>query len=719
MAARLVNPSRRTFLKSSTAMAGGLVIAFNLPQGMRNARAQTPPPKAPIPPNAFLRIGKDGTVTVIVKNLEFGQGVTTSLPMLVAEELECDWNMVRAELAPAGADYAHTAFGMQMTGGSMSVADSWTQLRTVGAQARTMLVQAAANQWKVKPADCRAEGGSVLGPGGRKAAYGALADAAGKLPVPEKVALKDPKDFRLVGKPTRRIDAAGKVNGATKFGIDMKLPGMLTAVVAHPPVFGAKVKSFNAEKLKSLADITHVVQTSNGVAVVGKTFWAAKKGRDALEVQWELGEGATLSTEALKKKFLELAKTPGKPAKKAANPEAIKAAAKLITAEYDVPYLAHAPMEPLNCTVHFKGDSAELWVGSQFQTVDQGAAATVFGLKPEQVKLNTMMAGGGFGRRANPVSDYIIEACEIAKDVKVPVKVVWTREDDIKGGFYRPMYVHRVEAGLDAGGNVIAWNHTVVGQSITGGTPFEGMMVKDGIDATSVEGVTDSPYGFPNLNVSLHSPTPGIPVLWWRSVGNSHTAFVMETMVDEVAASAGQDPVAYRRTLLAKQPRVLAVLNLAAEKAGWGTALAKGRARGVAVHESFGTVVCHVAEVSLVGGAVKVHKVTSAIDCGIAVNPLTVEAQVQGAIAYGLGPTLYSELTIKDGKVEQSNFHDYRVLRGSDMPQVAVHIVPSGEKPSGVGEPGLPPIAPAVANALFVLTGKRARSLPLGNTKWA
>jgi isoquinoline 1-oxidoreductase beta subunit len=718
MATRLVNPARRGFLKSSTAIAGALVIAFHLPIGMRNARAQAPAPKAPVPPNAFLRIGKDGTVTVMVKNLEFGQGVTTALPMLVAEELECDWSVVRAELAPAGADYVHTEYGMQMTGGSMSVADSWTQLRTVGAQARTMLVQAAANQWKVKPADCRADRGSVLGPGGKKASYGALAEAAGRLPVPEKVVLKEAKDFRFIGKPTRRIDAAGKVNGATKFGLDMKLPGLLTAVVAHPPVFGAKVKSFNAEKVKAVLDVTHVVQTSNGVAVVGKTFWAAKKGRDALEIEWDRGPVATLSTEALRTKYLALAKTPGKPAKKAANPEAIKAAAKVITAEYEVPFLAHAPMEPLNCTVHFRGDSAELWVGSQFQTVDQGAAATVFGLNPAQVKLNTMMTGGGFGRRANPVSDYIVEACEIAKDVKVPVKVVWTREDDIRGGFYRPMYVHRVEAGLDALGAVVAWNHTIVGQSIVAGTPFQGMLVKDGIDHTSVEGVADTPYDLPNLNVSLHTTDTGVPVLWWRSVGNSHTAFVMETMVDEAAAAAGQDPVAYRRKLLAKQPRVLAVLDLAAAKAGWGTALPGGRARGVAVHESFGSVVCHVAEVSLVDGAVKVHKVTSAIDCGIAVNPLTVEAQVQGAIAYGLGPTLFSELTIKDGMVEQSNFHDYRVLRGSDMPQVAVHIVPSGEKPSGVGEPGLPPIAPAVANALFVLTGKRARALPLGNTKW-
>jgi isoquinoline 1-oxidoreductase subunit beta len=718
MKIRAQNVSRRAFLKASATMAGGLVIGFWLPERQRLAHAQGAP-KAPVNPNAFLRIAKDGSVTVMVKNLEFGQGVTTALPMLVAEELECEWSKVRAELAPAAPEYVHTGFGMQMTGGSMSVGDSWTQLRTVGAQARTMLVAAAAAQWKAKPEACRAEKGFVLGPGGKKASFGSLAEAAARIPVPEKVALKSPKQFRLIGKPTRRIDAAERVDAKTVFGMDMKRPNLHTALVAHPPVFGAKVASFDARKVKAVAGVTHVVQISNGVAVVAKSFWAAKKGRDALDIQWDLGPGASLSSEGLRKQYGELATQPGPMAKKAADPAAIKAAAKTVVAEYEVPFLAHAPMEPLNCTVEFRGDSAEIWCGSQFQTVDQGAAAKVFGLAPEKVKLNTLPAGGGFGRRANPASDYVIEACEIARDVKVPVKVVWTREDDIKGGYYRPMYVHRVEAGLDAKGAIVGWNHAIVGQSIIAGTAFEPFLVKEGIDETSVEGVSDTPYDIPNLAVTLHSPKSPITSLWWRSVGNTHTAFVMETMIDELAAAAGQDPVAFRRRLLAKHPRVLATLDLAAQKAGWGTPLPKGRARGIAVHESFGSVCAQVAEVSLEQGAVRVHRVVAAFDCGLVVNPLNVEAQVQGAVAFGLSAALHSAITIKDGKVQQSNFHDYTVLRFSEMPRVEVHIVASAaEAPTGVGEPATPPIAPAVANALFALTGKRARALPLGKTQW-
>ncbi len=706
------NPSRRQFLISTATLGGGLVIGFYLPGASRLAQAQNQP-KPVYPPNAFLNIGKDHSVPVMVKHLECGQGVLTSLPMLVAEELGCEWSKVRSELAPAAPVYAHTAFGMQMTGGSTSVANSWDQLRTVGAQARTMLVQAAARQWKVKPADCRAQKGFVLGPGGKKASFGQLAEAANKLPLPENVALKDPKDFTIIGKATRRIDAAGKVNGKAQFGFDMKLPNLHTALVAHPPVFGASVVSFKADKVKKIPGITHVVQISNGVAVVARNFWAAKQGRDALEIEWNPGPNAGLSTAALRKQYLELARTPGIIARKAENPDAIKGAAKTITAEYEVPFLAHAPMEPLNCTVDFKGDSCEIWVGSQFQTVDQGAAARVLGLKPEQVKLNTMLAGGGFGRRANPVADYVIEAAEIAKEIKVPVKVVWTREDDIKGGYYRPMYIHRVEAGLDVSGNVVGWNHTIVGQSILAGTPFESMMVKDGIDATSVEGVADSPYDLPNFQATLHSPKSGVPSLWWRSVGNTHTAFVMETMIDEVAAAAGKDPLELRRKLLARHPRIVNALNVAADKAGWGTPLSKGRARGIAVHESFGSVCAQVAEVSLEGGKVTVHRVVAAINCGIAVNPLTIEAQVQSAIAFGLSAALHSAITFKDGKVEQGNFHDYQVLRADGMPKVEVHIVASTDKPTGVGEPGTPPIAPAVANALFALTGKRVRTLPI------
>jgi len=708
------NVSRRDFLKS-TALTGALVISFYLPLGGgRKAFAQQPPAKAPVPPNAFLRIGKDGICTVQVKHLEFGQGVTTSLPMLVAEELECEWSKVRAELAPAGAEFAHTAFGLQMTGGSSSVTNSYDQLRTVGAQARTMLLQAAANQWKVKLSDVRAEKGFVIGPGGKKLAYGALAEAAARLPVPQDVKLKAAKDFRIIGKPTRRIDSADKVSGKTQFGLDFQRKNLHTAVVAHPPVFGAKVKSFNAEKVKSVAGVTHVVELSNGVAVVGRNFWAAKKGRDALEVEWNLGPNAGVSTDALGKQFRDTAKGPGKTARAATSPEAYKAAAKPIVAEYELPYLAHAPMEPLNCTVEVRGDgTAELWVGSQFQTVDLAAAAKTLGLDPSKVTLNTMYAGGGFGRRANPVSDYVVEACEVAKDVKVPVKVVWTREDDIRGGFYRPMYVHRVETGLDAQGRIAGWNHTIVGSSIVAGTPFEPMMVKDGIDPTSTEGVADTPYEIPNLNVTLHTVATGVPVLWWRSVGHSHSAFVMETMIDELAAAAGKDPVAFRRELLAKQPRVLRTLDLAAARSGWGSAPPKGRARGIAVHEAFGSVCAQVAEVSLQGDTIRVHRVIAAYDCGLVVNPLTVEAQVQSAIAFALSATLHGRITLKEGRVEQSNFHDYPVLRMNEMPLVEVHLVPGGDKPTGVGEPGVPPLAPAVANALFALTGKRTRSLPL------
>jgi isoquinoline 1-oxidoreductase subunit beta len=632
---------------------------------------------------------------------------------MVAEELDCDWSKVRSELAPAAPEYAHTGFGMQMTGGSSSVWNSYDQLRLAGAQARAMLVQAAAAQWKVDASQLRTQNGFVLGPGGKKLSYGQLAEAAAKLPVPQNVKVKDPKDFKVIGKPTRRLDSADKSSGKAIFGLDVKRPNLHTALVAHAPVFGAKVKSFNADKVKTVPGVTHVVETSNGVAVVGKTFWSARNGREALQVDWDLGPNAALSTDELSKRFRETAKTAGKVAKKADNGEAMKGAARTLVAEYEVPFLAHAAMEPLNCTVEARPDGAELWVGSQFQTVDQAAAAKALGLKPEQVKLHTMMAGGGFGRRANPASDYVVEACEIARFTKVPVKVVWTREDDIRGGYYRPMYVHRVEAGLDGQGKLVAWNHTIVGPSIIAGTAFEPMMMKDGIDPTSVEGVADTPYAIPNMQVQLHTLNVGVPVLWWRSVGHSHTAFVMETMIDELAAEAKQDPVAFRRALLVNQPRVLRVLDLAASKAGWGTAPSKGTARGIAVHESFGSVCAQVAEVSLEGDRVRVRRVVAAFDCGRVVNPLTVEAQVQSAIAFGLSGAMYGRISFKDGRVEQSNFHDYQVLRIDEMPRVEVHLVPGGDKPTGVGEPGTPPVAPAVANALFALTGKRVRVLPL------
>ena len=704
---------RRAFLKASAAATGGLVIGFYLPGGNKIAAAQTPP-KPNTTPNAFLRIARDGSVTVQVKHLEFGQGVMTSLPMLVAEELDCDWSKVRAELAPAAPQFTHTMFGIQMTGGSSSVVNSWTQMRTVGATARAMLVSTAASKWKVSATDCRTENGVVIGPAGQKESFGALAEAASALAVPDKVTLKDAKDFRIIGKPTRRIDAPAKVDGSAKFGLDVTakmVPNLHTAVVKHPPIFGAKVKSFNADKVNGVPGVTHVVQTANGVAVVGKTFWAAKTGRDLLVVEWDLGPGSKADTSEMKKSYRALAQKTGAIAK-AGNVDILKSAAKTVTAEYEVPFLAHAAMEPLNCTVSIKADSCEIWVGSQFQTVDQAAAAKVAGLKPEQVKLNTMLAGGGFGRRANPASDNIVEAVEIAREAKVPVKTVWTREDDMQGGYYRPMFVHRVVAGIDATGKIVGWDHTIVGQSIMTGTAFEPMMVKGGVDATSVEGVADTPYDIPNMQASLHTPQSGVPVLWWRSVGHTHTAFVMETMIDDLAKAAGKDPVAFRRELLAKHPRIANVLTLAADKAEWGAPLPKGVARGIAVHESFGSVCAQVAEVSVDDGKIKVRRVVAAIDCGLAVNPLTISAQVESAIAFGLSAALYGQVTLKDGVVEQSNFHNYPVLRINDMPKIEVHIVPGGTAPTGVGEPGTPPIAPAVSNAIFALTGKRLRELP-------
>ena len=712
--------SRRRFLQSSAALAGALVLGFYLP-GARNRAFAADPPKMTYPPNAFLRIGKDNTVTIVVKHLEFGQGVQTSLPMLICEELECDWTKVKTELAPANPVYGNLAWGgAQGTGGSSSVANSWEQLRKVGAQARTMLVEAAAERWQVKPAQLKAEKGFVIGPGGKRASYGQLAEAAMKRPIPENVTLKDPKDWKLIGKPVKRLDSAEKVNGRTVFGIDVKRPNLHTAVIAHAPVFGARVKSFNADKVKSIEGVTHVVEIAGGVAVVGKGYWQAKTGRDALEVEWEIPEGAAVSSETLRKQYLETAKKPGGAVvKKAANPEALKSAAQTIVAEYEFPFLAHAAMEPLNCTVEIRGESAEIWVGTQLQGVDQAAAARVLGLKPEQVTVHTQAAGGGFGRRANPSSDWIVEACSVAKRLKVPVKLVWSREDDMRGGYYRPMYAHRAQVGLDAQGNIVGWDHTIVGQSIGAGTPFEAFIVRDGVDATSVEGTHDSHYDIPNLAVTLHTTKLPVPPLWWRSVGHTHTGFVVETLIDEIAAASKQDPLMLRRKLLAKHPRDLKVLDLAAEKSGWGTPLPPGRARGIAIVESFGSVCAQVAEVSLDKGAVRVHRVTCAIDCGLAVNPLTVEAQMQSAIAYGLGAALHGEITLKDGKVEQSNFHDYPVLRMNEMPQVTVHIVPGGTKPTGVGEPGTPPIAPAVANALAALTGKRVRVLPLAKTKWA
>jgi isoquinoline 1-oxidoreductase beta subunit len=706
--------TRREFLKTTALASAGLVVAFSM-QRMRFAlAADAPATAAAPPPDAFVHIAPDNSVTILLKHSEMGQGVWTSLPMVLAEELDCDWQRVRAEHAPAAPAYAHTAFGMQMTGGSTSTWESYEQLRKAGATARALLVQAAAQQWKVNASECRTQQGFVIC-GEHKASYGELADAAAKLPAPTDVKLKDSKNFVLIGKPTRRLDSAAKVTGKAEFGIDVKRPDMLVALVARAPVFGAKLKSFDAAKAKAVPGVVDVVQVPSGVAVLGKHFWAAKQGRDALVLDWDADPATVPSSEAQRAAYRKLAQTPGLVAATAGDVDAALKQGAVVEAEYDVPYLAHAPMEPLNCTVEIGKDGCDIYTGTQFQTIDQMVASKILGLKPEQVRIHTTFLGGGFGRRATPTSDFVSEAVQVAKASGKTVKVVWTREDDIRGGYYRPAWYSRLRAALDAKGKPTAWSHTIVGQSILGGTPFEAMMVKNGIDETSIEGAHDAPYlaAIPARRVELHSPTSPVPVLWWRSVGHSHTGFVVESFIDELAHAAKQDPLAYRRALLPADSRERRALDLAAEKFGWGKKLPAGHGAGMAVHASFGSYVAQIAEVSIEKNAIKVHRVVCAIDCGPVVNPLTVEAQMQSGIAFGLGAALHSQITFKDGKVEQGNFHNYTVLRLTEMPHVEVFIVPSTDKMGGAGEPGTPPIAPAVANAVFAATGKRLRSLPL------
>jgi isoquinoline 1-oxidoreductase beta subunit len=612
--------------------------------------------------------------------------------------------------------YNHPIFGMQMTGGSTTSPAEWERYRKMGALARTMLVAAAAQQWKVDAASCQVEKGVVLHRAtGQRATYGSLANAAAQLTPPAEVKLKDAKSFTLIGKPTRRLDTPSKTNGSAQFGLDVSLPGMLTAVVARPPVFGGKVAKFDASEALKVPGVKAVEQVESGVAVIAERFWPAKVGRDKLVVEWDLGPNAGLSTEQMTRDFAEQAKSPGVVAKKTGDPEgALKTAAKTITAEYDVPYLAHAMMEPLNCVVDLHADGCEIWTGTQFETVDRANAAQVAGLPPEKVQIHTTLLGGGFGRRANPASDFVREAVHVAKVAKAPVKVVWTREDDLQGGWYRPMWHDRFVAGLDANGEPLAWTHTIVGQSIMQGTLFEAFGIKDGVDSTSVEGAADLLYGVPNLLVDLHSPKIGVPVQWWRSVGHSHTGFSVEAFLDEVAHAGGKDPYELRRKLLANQPRMLAVLDLAAQKANWGAKLPAGVGRGIAGHFSFDSYVAQVVEASVAkDGAVRVHRVVCAVDCGTVINPDTVKAQMEGGIVFGLTAALKTEITLKNGRVEQTNFHDYQMLRIFESPKIEVYIVPSNANPTGVGEPGVPPVAPALANAIFAVTGKRIRRLPI------
>ena len=706
---------RREFVKAGAALGGGLLISLYVPEFVPAARAADSAAK-PVALNAFVRIGTDESVTVISNHSEMGQGIYTSLPMLLNEELEADWARVRVESSPVDAVYNHTVFGLMMTGGSTTTNSEYDRFRKMGAMARIMLIAAAAQSWNVDSQTCRSEKGFVIHTAtGRRASYGSLADAASRIAPPKDIPLKDPKDFTLVGKPVHRLDTPSKTNGTARFGLDVYIPGMLTAVVARAPVFGGKVVSFNADQAKAIPGVVNVVQVPSGVAVIAKGFWPAKLGREKLEITWDDGPGAALSTVEMRANFSTLSKTPGLVARKVGDPAAALAgAAKTITAEYEVPYLAHCMMEPLNTVVDLHEDRCEIWTGTQFQTGDRAAAAKVAGLKPEQVTLHTTLLGGGFGRRANPSCDFVTEATEVAKAAKVPVKVVWTREDDIRGGWYRPMWYDHFAAGLDASGNPVAWTHTIVGQSIMAGTMFESYGIKNGIDSASVEGAADILYGIPNLQVDLHTPKNEVPVQWWRSVGHSHTGFSVEAFLDEVAHAGGKDPYELRRTLLAGQPRMLAVLDLAAQKANWGSALPAGRARGIATHFSFDSYVAQVAEISVEkDGTVRVHRVVAAVDCGRTVNPDTVKAQLEGGIIFGLTAALKTEITLDKGRVQQRNFNDYPMVRMFESPTIEVFIVPSTEHPTGVGEPGVPPVAPAVANAIFAATGKRVRRLPI------
>lgn len=710
-----IQPSRRTFLKLTGAVGASLTLGLQIPGASVHAADTI----SEFVPNAFLRIDHDSRVTVIIKHLEMGQGTYTGLATLVAEELDADWQQVHCEGAPADASrYANLLWGQyQGTGGSSAIANSFTQMRQAGAAARKMLIDAAAAEWQVDADDISIEKGRLQhAEKNLSAEFGDLIDTAAKqaIPDPELLDLKEPSQFKLIGRTLPRKDV-GKNNGTAVFTQDVKLPGMLTALVAHPPKFGATVKAFDDKQAKTVSGIVDVVEIPTGVAVLASDYWSAKKARDQLTIEWDESQAFQQSSEDLFKQFHALSEEPGVIARQDGDTEsALSTAEKSIEASFEFPFLAHAAMEPLNCVALVNDDGCEIWNGEQIQSMDQYAVATALGIAPEKVKINMLFAGGSFGRRANPASDYVLEAVSIARTQPgTPVKLVWSREDDTRAGYYRPMYVHKVRAAIDKEGKPLAWHHRIVGQSILTGTAFESMLVKDGIDGTSVEGVSDLPYSVPNLYVDLHTVPLPVPVLWWRSVGHSHTAYSTEIIIDELAHAAGADPLDYRLQLLDAHPRYQGVLKLAAEKADWGKPLPDGQARGISVHKSFRSYVAQVAEVAMVNGKPKLQRVVCAVDCGVAVNPDVIRAQMEGGIGFGLSQVWHSEISFDQGAVKQSNFHDYQVLRMADMPEIDVHIVPSAEPPTGVGEPGVPPIAAAVGNALYSLTGKRHYRLPI------
>ncbi len=708
------NPARRDFIKVVSVAGGGLILGFYLPS-KEELLATEPVPATAFAPNAWLRIDLDGSVTVTVAKSEMGQGVRTSLPMLLAEELEADWSKIRIE--PALAD---PKYGDMTTGGSTSVRKSWLPLRKAGATPREMLISAAAQTWGVERATCRAEQGAVIHvPSGRSLTYGQLVETAAKLPVPAlnhdasgpaDVPLKDTKDFRIIGKSAARLDTPEKLDGKAVFGLDVKVPGMLVATVARCPVFGGKVKSFDATKAMAVKGVRHVAQVPSGVAVVADSTWAAMQGREALAITWDEGPSAGLDSAGIRKMFEESAKKTGMVARSEGDAAgALAAAAKKLEAIYEFPFLAHATMEPMNCVADVRKDGAEIWAPTQSPQWAQGDVAKLLGLPEEKVKVHTTLLGGGFGRRAMP--DFVVEAAHVSKAAGAPVKVVWTREDDMQHDFYRPASYHRVGAGIDSSGRLVAWTHRLVAPSVI--AQVFGIQPKAG-EADAVDGAAQLPYSVPNLLVDYVMVNTAVPVGWWRSVYNSQNPFVNECFLDEVAAAAGKDPYEFRRQLLPEGSRLRRVLELAATNAGWGKPLPAGHARGIAGHFSFGSYIAQVAEVSVeASGKAKVHRVVCAVDCGQVVNPNTIEAQMESGIVFGLTAALKGAITIEKGRAQQSNFHDYEMLRMDEMPLVEVHIQASKDAPGGVGEPGTPPIAPAVANAVFAVTGKRIRRLPI------
>ncbi len=723
--------SRRTFLRASAAVGGGLLLGYDLPPRRMWSQSSA----APFTPNAFIRIDRDGTVTLTMHKVEMGQGTYTAMPMLLAEELEIGLDQVSLEHAPPDdARYAEPLFGVQETGGSTSVRGNWEPLRRAGAAARTMLVAAAAATWQVDPSSCRAAAGAVThSPTRRSLSYGALVDAAAKLPVPRDIRLKDPKDFKLIGTPAKRLDTRDKVDGTAVFGIDVRLPGMKFAAVASCPVFGGKLASVDDARAKAIPGVQQVVRLDDAVAVVADHTWAAKRGLAALDIRWEEGPNARLSTADIVQQLVTASEKPGVVARSDGDvPAALAAAARRIEAVYQVPFLAHATMEPVNCTVHLRPDGCDLWLGTQVPTFTQTAAARVAGLPKAKVMVHNHLLGGGFGRRLEV--DFIVRAVQIAKQVTGPVQVWWSREEDIQHDMYRPYYYDRFAAGLDQRGRPVAWSHRIAGSSIearvisqlfpktlrvirAGGMHRLGAMIKH-LDLDAVEGAAEPPYALPNIHVDFVAvEPPGVPTAFWRGVGPTHNIFVVESFIDELAAAAKQDPFEYRRGLLDRAPRAKAVLELAAERAGWGQPLASSRGRvgrGIALLHAFGSYIAQVAEIVVsTQGEVRVQRVVCAVDCGTIVNPDIVKAQMEGGIVFGITAALWGEITIKDGRVEQHNFYDYRMLRLSETPKIEVHLVASTEAPGGIGEPGTSTVMPAVTNAIFAATGRRIRQLPV------